>query len=415
MRAPIAAGSHAPPPARAGAVAFVLTTVVLDAIGMGLLIPVVPSLIVELQGGSLGDAAVIGGWLTSMFAAIQFLAGPVLGGLSDHHGRRPVLLASLAAFGLCYVLMGFATSVAWLFVAQALAGLFGATMPTAGAYIADVTSPENRTRYFGQMSAAFSTGLIIGPVLGGILAEWDLRLPFFVAAACCLANVAYGAFVLPESLAPQARRPFAWRRAHPLGALREMLTFRGLGLLLLATLAVRLVLQTLPTTWPYYTEHRFGWSTLEVGYSLGLYGATGIVVQALLTGRVTARFGNLRTARFGFLLLSAGYLGFAFAPDATWLVAFIPITVLGFMAGPAISSLMSRRIPSNAQGTLQGVIASTDSFASIATPLVMPRLFSVFSAPTATPHLPGMPYLVAALLALVFSFALARARGAGDG
>src|SRR4029079_10980814 len=181
------------------------------------------SLIVELRGGTLGDAAVIGGWLTSMFAAIQFIAGPVLGGLSDHHGRRPVLLVSLTAFGLCYVLMGFAPSIAWLFIAQGLAGLFGATMPTAGAYIADVTSPENRTRYFGQMSAAFGSGLIIGPVLGGALAGWDIRLPFFVAAACSLANVAYGSFVLPESLAKHSRRPFAWHRAHPLGALREML------------------------------------------------------------------------------------------------------------------------------------------------------------------------------------------------
>ena len=189
LSAPVAAGGELRSAARGGAAAFILATVVLDAIGLGLLIPVVPSLIVELGGGDLGDAAIIGGWLASMFAAIQFLAGPVLGGLGDHFGRRPVLLASLAAFGLSYVLMGFAPSLAWLFVAQGLAGLFGATIPTAGAYIADVTAPERRARSFGRMAAAFGTGLIVGPVLGGLLASWDVRLPFFVAAACCLANV----------------------------------------------------------------------------------------------------------------------------------------------------------------------------------------------------------------------------------
>jgi DHA1 family tetracycline resistance protein-like MFS transporter len=385
---------------RRGSIAFVLATIALDAAGIGLLIPVIPRLVAELTGEGLASAAIYGGWLTAIFAVVQFFAGPILGSLSDHFGRRPVLLVSLTAFGLSYVLMGFANSLVWLFAAQALAGLFGATPSTAGAYIADISPPTNRARNFGWMGAAFGSGLIIGPVLGGILAGYGSHAAFFVSAGLSLANVLFGYFVLPESLAAENRRPFLWRSAHPLGALLQLRRYTGMMRLLGALLIMQVVMQTLPTTWPYYTMQKFGWTPRDVGLSLGVYGTANIIVQSLLTGRISARFGNSFTARAGFIMLMFGYLGFALAPRGSILLLCIPITVIGFTTGPALGSLMSGRVEGSTQGVLQGVMASVNSVAAIATPLVMSRIFSLFSAPRSAVYFPGAPYIVGAVLAL---------------
>jgi DHA1 family tetracycline resistance protein-like MFS transporter len=302
-------GNADPPPAHQRAGWFVLVTVALDAMGLGLLIPVMPVLIQQLTGQGLAEAAVYGGWLTAVFAGVQFFAAPVLGSLSDHFGRRPVLLVSLCAFGLSYLLMSVAPSLAWLFLAQALTGLFGATPSTAGAYIADVTPREERTRRFGAMSAAFGSGLVIGPVMGGLLVSYHARLPFLAAAALSLVSVAYGYFVLPESLPRERRRPFSWRRANPVGAFREVRQYSGAALLLGAVLLQRVASGTMPAIWPYFTMELYRWSPQTVGWSLAAFGASTILAQAVLIRHFDQRFGSAGTACIGLLCLMAGYLG----------------------------------------------------------------------------------------------------------
>jgi MFS transporter, DHA1 family, tetracycline resistance protein len=249
------------------ALAFILLTVALDAMGMGILVPVIPKLLQEMTGQSIAQVSIYGGWLTALFAAVQFLAAPVLGALSDRLGRRPILLVSLGAFGCSYIWMGLAPNVIWLFVAQSLTGLFGATPSTAGAYIADVTEPADRTRHFGSMSAAFGLGLIIGPAIGGILVEHGTRLPFFAAAALSVSTVAYGYLVLPESLARERRRQFSWLRANPIGAFAELRQSAGVASLVGAVLLQRISTQTLPAIWPYFTMQVYGWSSRDVGSS----------------------------------------------------------------------------------------------------------------------------------------------------
>jgi DHA1 family tetracycline resistance protein-like MFS transporter len=378
--------------------AFILITVVLDATGIGLLVPVLPRLIGQLSGEGLTRAAVYGGWITALFAAVQFMAAPLLGNLSDRFGRRPVLLASLAAFGLNYLLMGFAPSLGWLFAAQAVAGLCGATAATAGAYLADISTVGNRARHFGMMGGAFSFGFVIGPVMGGLLGEMWLRLPIFVAAGLALVNVIYGYLVLPESLRRENRRPFSLARAHVLGTARQMrrhpLVFGLLGGMLLMQIAS----QTLPATWPYFTMHKLGWSAQDVGYSLGAYGLLGITAQAWVIPTLTARFGGRGTVLIGLSLGIASMLGFAFAPTGLLVAACIIPSALSFVAWPSMSSIMSAHTPPQAQGELQGAIASVQSLAAIVTPLVMPRVFSIFAATDAPVYFPGAAFLLASLL-----------------
>ena len=403
-----------PDPARGrrGAIAFILVTVTLDATGLGILIPVTPALIHQLGGGGLEQAAIYGGWLTALFASTQFGAGPVLGNLSDQYGRRPILLASLTAYGLSYVLMGFAPSLTWLFAAQFLTGLFSATHGTAYAYIADITPAPDRARRFGMVGAAFGTGLVIGPVLGGLLIEFGLRVPFFTAAALSLTNVLFGTLVLPESLSRTNRRSFRWSRAHPLGALVELKHQLGTMRPIAGVLIMQIVLQTLPAIWPYYTMHKLGWSARLVGYSLGIYGISNILVQTLLTGRLARRLGNLRAAEMGFLLVAVGYVGYALSTTTVLLLLCIPLTVMGFITQPALVGLMSSRLSAQSQGALQGVVASSASLAAIGTPLVMTGLFSLCARPAAAWYFPGAPFLLAALLAAAGSLIVLRgARG----
>ncbi|MCC7462416.1 MAG: TCR/Tet family MFS transporter [Gammaproteobacteria bacterium] len=378
--------------------AFILITVVLDATGIGLLAPVLPRLIGELSGADLTRAAVYGGWITALFAIVQFLAAPLLGNLSDRFGRRPVLLASLAAFGLNYLVMGFAPSLAWLFVAQAVAGLCGATAATAGAYLADISNVGNRAKHFGMMGGAFSFGFVIGPVLGGVLGNFGLRVPIFVAAGLALVNFVYGLLVLPESLKPEYRRPFSLARAHVLGTLRQVrrhpLVFGILGGVLLMSIAG----QTLPAIWPYFTMHKFGWNEQQIGYSLGAYGLLGILAQAWLIPALMRRFGPRGTALVGQMLGIASLVGFAVAPTSLFISACIVPSALSFVAWPAMSSIMSAHTPPQSQGELQGAIASAQSLAAVVTPLAMPRVFSSFAATDAPLYFPGAAFLLAALL-----------------
>jgi DHA1 family tetracycline resistance protein-like MFS transporter len=391
------------------AVAFLLLTVTLDAMGIGLLIPATPQLILALTGKGLTHAAVYGGWLTATFAIVQLVAGPILGSLSDHHGRRPVMLLSLAAFGFSYLLMAFAPSLAWLFLAQALAGLFGATPATAGAYLADVSKPEERTRRFGLIAAAFGTGLVIGPALGGLLVSIGLRVPFLTAAGLSLATVAYGILVLKESLPVHLRRPFSWHAASPLGALRELRSKGRVGLLLVTVFLQRVSTSTLPATWPYFAMHEYGWGTRQVGYSLAVFGAATVIGQVWVLRAMDRAFGTVRAAEIGLGLLAIGFVGFSFVRGNALIGLCILLTTMGFMAGPALAGLLSVRVPADVQGLLQGVIASLNGFAAVLTPLLMPLLFSVFSDGSMPVILPGAPYLLAAVLAVAGTFLVARA------
>jgi DHA1 family tetracycline resistance protein-like MFS transporter len=383
------------------ALAFILITVTLDSMGMGLLVPVTPKLILELSGEGLARAAVFGGWMTAAFAAVQFLAGPILGSVSDHFGRRPVLLASLAAFGLSYVLMGFAPSLAWVFAAQLLTGLFGATPATAGAYIADVTPVAERTRNFGSIAAAFGLGLILGPAAGGILASFGTRTPFFVAAFLSLATVVYGALVLRESLPHNLRRAFSWRRANPIGAAHAISRRSNVAMLLVALFFQRVATIALPATWPYFTMQEYGWTTRQIGYSLAAYGVATVFMQAGFLRWIDSRIGTRKAASMGLTMLALGFLGFAFARGQWVVLTCIPLTTMGFMAGPALVSMLSVRVSSDMQGTLQGVVASINGVAAILTPLTMPWIFGVFSTGYAGIVFPGAPYLLSAILAIV--------------
>lgn len=396
------------PAPRRGALGFILATVALDATGLGILIPVMPELIRELGMGGLNDAAVIGGWLSALFAIMQFGASPVLGNLSDQFGRRPVLLASLSAYGLSYVLLGFAPTLAWLFIAQCLTGLFSATHGTAYAYVTDVTAPQDRPRRFGMVGASFGLGFVIGPVLGGLLISYGTRVPFFVAAALSLANVLFGLLVLKESLGTDHRRPFQWRRAQPFGAFAELRRHLGSARLILGVLIIQIVLQTLSAVWPYYTMHKLGWTPQTVGYSLGVYGISTILVQSLLTGQLARRLGSLRAAELGFLLVAAGYFGYAFGTSTPLVFVCIPLTVMGFITQPALVSLMSSKIGPEAQGALQGVVASAGSLAAMLTPVLMTHLFSLFARPGTAWYFPGAPFLLASALAVTGSIVVLR-------
>lgn len=391
---------------------FILVTVALDVMGAGLLIPVLPRLITTLTGESLTQASLYGGALSAVFAGVQFVAAPILGNLSDHFGRRPVLLLSLTAFGLNYLIMGFSQSITWLFVSQACAGLFGATAATAGAYLADVTPKEERAHRFGMLGAAFGTGIIIGPVLGGILVGYGLRIPFFGAAALALINVLYGTFVLPESLRPEHRRPFSFARAHFLGAFQHLRKLPVVFRVLASYFLLQITLQTLPATWPYYSMQKFGWSARVVGFSLGIYGLCSILGQGVLVPRITRRVGSYWSASFGLTMAMIGYIGFAFVSSGSIALGFVVPSALGYMTGPSMNGLVSSLTPSRQQGELQGAVASLTSLSLIITPPIMTRLFDNFSTGVGGLVFPGAPYIIAALFAASSLALLWRARAA---
>jgi DHA1 family tetracycline resistance protein-like MFS transporter len=378
---------------------FILITVVLDTMGAGLLIPVLPKLIATLAGASLASASVYGGEISALFAAVQFLVAPLLGNLSDRFGRRPILLFSLAAFGINYLIMGWATSIVWLFISQTFAGAFGATTATAGAYMADVTPGPERAHRFALIGAAMGIGIIVGPIVGGFLSHFGLRLPFFVAAGMSLLNVAYGTLILPESHPREKRRAFSLRRAHVLGAFRHLrkipLVFQILG----CSLLMRFALQTVPATWPYFTMQQFKWTPLIVGYSLAIYGTTSILGHGFLVKRLVRRLGSRWCTLIAQSASIVGFVGFALSRSGTMALAFIVPTGLGYMSGPAMTGIMSLRTPAEQQGELQGAIASLTSLSMIVTPPIMTHIFHRFSAGVDGVVLPGAQYLAAAALA----------------
>ncbi len=392
-----------PAPAHRHALTFIFFTLLLDVIGFGLIIPVTPKLIQRLHGGSLAEAATWGGYLGFAYAGLQFLTAPVLGGLSDRFGRRPVLLFSLVGFGLDYVLQGVAPTLGWLFVGRCIAGITGASFTVASAYIADISTPEKRAQNFGLIGMAFGIGFILGPVIGGLLgAEFGPRAPFFAAAGLALLNAVYGYFVLPESLDAAHRRPFDWRRANSIGSLKNLGRYPQILGLAGALLLLYIAGHAAQSTWTYFTFERFQWTERQVGYSLAFVGLVIGVVEGGLTRLVIPRLGQRRTVLLGFTFYVVGFTCFAFATHGWMMYAFMIPYGLGSLADPAVQALVSESVPPSEQGELQGALTSLVSVASIIGPLLMTGLFSHFSRHAAGAfYFPGAPFLAGAALALL--------------
>lgn len=383
---------------RKAALVFIFVTVLLDVIGIGIIIPVIPSLIMELTGEGLSKAAIYGGWLMFVYSFMQFIFSPIIGGLSDRFGRRPVLLISLAGFGIDYIITGFASSIVWLFGARILAGIAGASLTTATAYIADVSEPHKRAQNFGLIGAAFGLGFIFGPVIGGILGEYGTRIPFFAAAGLTLLNFLYGAFVLPESLSPENKRPFDIKRATPWGSIMQIRKFPTISALIVVFFIVNLAHHATHSTWTYFTMFRFGWDEGMVGVSLGLVGVSVAIVQGGLTRVIIPKLGEKRAIFLGFTGSMFGFIGYAFAPTGQIFLSFIAVFAVGGFALPSLRGIISNEVDDNQQGEVQGALTSLVSLSSIFGPPLMTGIFGYFSSPTAPIHLPGAAFLLASFM-----------------
>ena len=382
-----------------GALIFIFIAVLVDSIGFGIILPVLPRLIMQLTGVSIDRAAGYGGWLSFVYALMQFFCAPVLGNLSDRFGRRPVLLFALFALGCDYLIMGFAPVISWLFVGRIIAGIAGASFTPAYAYVADITAPERRAQSFGLMGAAFGIGFILGPAIGGLLAAFGPRAPFFTAGVIALANATLGYFALPESLPHAARRPFHWARANPLGTLMQMRRHPAVLLMLGALFLWQLAHQVLPSTWAFYTIFKFHWTSAEVGYSLAFVGAVMAIAQGVFT-RVLIPWmgGERRAALAGMAGGTLAYVGYAFASTG-WQMYVVSLTTFLFaLTYPSMNALASEQIAANAQGELQGAVASLYSLSAIVGPPLMTQVFAHFSAPTAALYFPGAAFVSAAIL-----------------
>lgn len=382
------------------AIGFIFLTLVIDVTGLGLIIPVMPKLIEQLIHGDISDASRYGGYLTFTYAIMQFLFAPVLGALSDQYGRRPVLLFSLFGFAMDYLFLSFAPTIGWLFLGRAIAGITGASFTTATAYIADISTPENRAKNFGMVGAAFGLGFIIGPVIGGLLGSFGARVPFMVAAGLSFLNWLYGYFILPESLALSNRRPFDWKRANPLGALQSLTKHPALGGLISAFILIYLAAHAVQSNWSFFTIEKFHWSETMIGISLGVVGLLVATVQGGLIRIINPKLGNERSVYLGLLLYAIGLLLFAFAWKSWMMFAFLIPYCLGGICGPGLQSIMSGNVAPDEQGELQGALTSLISLTSIVGPPLMTGLFSYFTKKGAPVYFPGASFLLGSVLML---------------
>lgn len=380
------------------ALAFIFITMLVDTIGLGVIIPVAPKLISELTGQGLSEAARWGGWLMFVFALMQFIFAPIIGNLSDRFGRRPVLIISLVALAADYAITGLAPTIAWLFIGRFLSGAAGATYPTANAYIADVSPPEKRAANFGLTGAAFGVGFILGPGLGGFVGEhWGARAPFFVAAAITLANALFGLIVLKETLPPGRRRTFEWWRANPLGSLKAVKRYPMILALIGVTVLMRLAHDSLPSTWTYYTMLKFNWSPGDVAWSLVAVGALTALSFGFLPRIVVPKIGEVNAVYIGFLAGGIGYVGYAFSSQPWMIYGWMVLWAFGGLGNPALNAIMSKNVPENEQGELQGTLASIGSITSIVAPLAMTNLFAYFTSGHAPIYFAGASFLAAAV------------------
>ena len=392
------------------AVLFILFTVLLDAMGIGLIVPVMPDLIREVNGGSIANAALWGGVLSTSFAVMQFLFGPILGGLSDRFGRRPVLLLSLIVMAADYLVMAVAGSIWLLLAGRLVGGVTAATQSTASAYMADISAPEAKAANFGLIGAAFGLGFVLGPLLGGLLAGYGTRAPFYAAAGLATLNAAFGWFVLKETVTDRIRRPFSWTRANPLGTLKVLGKLPGIAPLLWVYFLYQVACTAYPAVWSYFTTARFGWSPATIGLSLALFGISMAVVQGGLI-RVVLRFlGERGTVIYGHIFDVVVFLAIGFVTSGTLMLILTPIAAIAGVITPALQGIMSRAVADDQQGELQGALTSMMALATIVSPMLMTSVFAVFSAETAAIYQPGAPFVLSALLMLVALSVFLRAR-----
>ncbi len=383
------------------ALTFVTITLLIDSAGFGIIMPVMPFLLAELMGTGLSEASVWGGYLLFSYAVLQFFFAPILGAASDAYGRRPVLLLSLGFYAINYLLMGFAETLVLLFVGRILTGLSSATYATANALIVDVSAPDERAQNFGLMGMAFGMGFIIGPTLGGLLGEWDIRAPFFAAAAFAMVNTIYGWLVLKETLPVENRRPFDWRRANPVGAFLQIRRYPVLGGLIAAVFLYNLGHHVYPANWSFYTIEKFDWTPRYVGLSMGFVGILMAIVQGGLIRIVIPKIGAPRAALLGFASAAMAYIGIGLAPNGMTVYFWCFVSALSGFVMPSIQTLLAARVPANQQGELQGVMASVASVGAIIGPLLMTQTFAAFTGPDAITYFPGAAFVVAGMLSIL--------------
>jgi len=387
---------------KSAAVGFIFITLLIDITGWGIVIPVVPKLIQELiHNPDLSVASQYGGWLSFAYAGMQFIFASVLGGLSDRYGRRPIILFSLLGFSFNFLIQALAPTIFWLFVGRIFSGVTGASITTASAYIADVSTDEDRAKNFGMIGAAFGLGFIIGPVIGGVLGQYGSRVPFYAASILCLVNFLYGWFVLPESLDKESRRPFNWRRANPVGSLLQLRRYPQILGLIAALVFVYIAGHAVQTNWTFYTMYKFNWTETLVGISLGVSGFMAALVQGYLIRFIQPKIGNEKSIFYGLTLYALGMILFAFASESWMMFTFLIPYGLGGIAGPALQSVISAEVPRNEQGELQGALASLVSLTAIVGPPLMTNIFYYFTHDQAPFIFPGAPFFLGFLLMAV--------------
>lgn len=377
---------------------FVLSTAFLDAAGFGLVLPVLPALIASLTGEGMGAAAVEGGRLTFVYAAMLFLASPLIGGLSDRFGRRPLLILAVGSFAVDNLICALAPSLVWLYVGRLLSGMSGSTGAVIGAYVADTSAPDDRARRFGQVGMAFGAGFVLGPALGGLVGELSPRAPFLAAALLALVNAGIGWAFLKESLPAERRRPLELRRANPFGALRFITGAVGIGLPIVALVLMQVAHDSLPAVWTFSLKERFGWGEREIGLSLTLVGIVMTAVAGSVVGPSVKRLGEHGAAMLGLKVAGIGFLGFAFATSGPMIIPFIAGFAFIGLIGPSLSALMSRRVAADRQGELQGAIAAVKGITMALAPIPMTELFGFFTSDAAPVQFAGAPFLLSAVL-----------------
>ena len=392
-------------------VIFIMISVMVDAMGIGLIVPVMPDLLREINGTGLSQAAIWGGVLATSFAVMQFLFGPILGGLSDRYGRRPVILVSILVAAIDYVVMATTFSIWILLLARIVGGITAATQSTASAYMADISAPEERTKNFGLVGAAFGMGFVLGPLFGGLLAEYGTRAPFWAAAGLSVVNAIFGWLVLKETVTAENMRRFEWRRANPFGSFKHLGKLPGVRQLILVYFLYHVSFSVYPSVWAYFGQEQFGWSPSILGLSLGLFGITMALVQGVFVRLSLSWFRERGTVVLGHFFAISCYLTLGFLTSGPIALILTPVAALGGLIPIALQGIMSQRVANNAQGELQGALTSASSLAMILSPLTMTLTFSYFTKPDTPLYLPGAPFLVAfALMVLALGIFLIRKR-----
>lgn len=394
------------------AIKFVLATMFINSMGFGIVIPVFPQLIMELSNATIAQATAIGGQLSFTFAAFQFLFSPIIGNLSDRYGRRPVLLGSLFGFAFDFVVLAFAPSLLWLFIARAATGLFGATNGPSQSVIADITTPDDRARWFGYISAAFGVGFVIGPAIGGLLGQFGVRVPFYAASALAFANFAYGWFALPETLKAENRRPFDWRRANPIGSLLQVRKLSGILPISSVYFLWQLASLIYPMIWSFYAMSRYHWSGTMVGLSLALMGVAMALMQIFVSARIIRRFGERKTATIGLIGGILTMVALTFISDGWLAFAIMPLIAVQSLVHPCLTAMMTRRADATNQGEVQGFASAVMAVGSIIAPLLYNPIQALFAGQAAPFTFDGAAFAIAATIATLALLALSAIRPA---